>query len=153
SSGTGLEPESTSLVAAAETALGDGPAAVVACDYGLGALSDAFVAWLRQRRSSLPVPAADAHHPPRWRGGGPPLVKPNFAVMAELLAGDLRLPDGSARLSTVESQAELILDRTGALIAAVTLDIDGALVLDGQAPPVRTATVGAPTSHAVGAGD
>jgi rfaE bifunctional protein nucleotidyltransferase chain/domain/rfaE bifunctional protein kinase chain/domain len=153
SHGGDLTPDATDLVAATETALRGEPVAVVACDYSLGALDDTFLAWLRQRRDSLPVLAVDAHHLQRWRDLRPTLVKPNFAEMAELLAPDHRLPDGPVRVSTVESQAKLILDRTGAHIAAVTLDIDGALVLDGQTSAVRTATVGAPASHAVGAGD
>jgi D-beta-D-heptose 7-phosphate kinase/D-beta-D-heptose 1-phosphate adenosyltransferase len=148
-----LMPDIGDLVAATETALRGDPVAVVACDYSLGALDDAFLAWLRERRDSLPVLAVDAHHLQRWRDLRPTLVKPNFAEMAELLGPEHRIPDGPVRMSTVESRAELILDRTGAHIAAVTLDIDGALVLDGRAPAVRTATVGAPASHAVGAGD
>jgi len=57
------------------------------------------------------------------------------------------------RASTVEYHAEMILDRAGAHIAAVTLDIDGALVLVRHEAPIRTATNAAPASHAVGAGD
>jgi rfaE bifunctional protein, domain II len=153
SQGGDLAPDTADLIAATETALRPDPVAVVACDYSLGALDDTFLAWLRQRRASLPVLAVDAHHLQRWRDLRPTLVKPNFAEMAELLAPDHRLPEGPVRVSTVESQAELILDRTGARIAAVTLDIDGALVLGGPSSAVRTATVGAPASHAVGAGD
>lgn len=158
SGGAGVAPETGHLVTATEAALDEGAAALVVCDYGLGALSDVFLAWLREQRAALPSLAVDAHHLERWRELRPTLVKPNFTEMAELLAEegtDYRQWSESTarRISTVEHHAELILDRTGADIAAVTLDIDGALLFDGQAPPIRTATDGAPASHAVGAGD
>lgn len=150
-SGGGTEP-AESLIAATTAALRDDPAAVVVCDYGLGACSDALVDWLRQRRAELGVLAVDSHHLLRWRDVRPSLVKPNFAEMTELLTEE-RWASPASRTSTVERQAELILDRAGANIVAVTLDVDGAMVLGGQAPPVRTATHPAPAGHAVGAGD
>jgi rfaE bifunctional protein nucleotidyltransferase chain/domain/rfaE bifunctional protein kinase chain/domain len=160
SSGAGPAPDNGTepLAAAAGHVLGEAPAAVVVCDYGLGALSDEFVTWLRWQRAEIPVLAVDAHHLGRWRDVRPTVVKPNFAEMAELLSGEgtddwSAPPPELSRLSTVEHHARLILDRTGTRIAAITLDIDGAVVLDGQVAPIRTGAHAAPSSHAVGAGD
>jgi rfaE bifunctional protein nucleotidyltransferase chain/domain/rfaE bifunctional protein kinase chain/domain len=145
------------VIAFAEAAVDGAAVAVVVCDYAMGGLSEGFLAWLKRGRESLPFLAVDAHHLGRWRDARPDLVKPSFAEAADLIhAGDIRADDlhaGDGRLSTIEHHAELILDRSGATVSAVTLDLDGALVLGRHASPVRTSTRQAPESHAVGAGD
>jgi rfaE bifunctional protein nucleotidyltransferase chain/domain/rfaE bifunctional protein kinase chain/domain len=159
STGQDHEPATTAadVIAVADAALDTSPEAVVVCDYAMGALSEAFLTWLRHRRSSVPVLAVDAHHLRRWREVQPTLVKPNFAEAVDLIRAEdpdhRHVDTGSSRLSTVERHARLILDRTGADISAVTLDLDGALVLGPDGPPIRTPTREAPESHAVGAGD
>jgi rfaE bifunctional protein nucleotidyltransferase chain/domain/rfaE bifunctional protein kinase chain/domain len=159
SAGTDVAPPGTTgqVIAVAETALDQSPVAVVVCDYAMGALSEEFLSWLGQRRDALPVLAVDAHQLGRWREARPTVVKPNFAEATELIRAQQvdHQPEttGNGRLSTIERHGELILDGSGAGITAVTLDLDGALVLGRGGRPVRTPAREAPESHAVGAGD
>jgi D-beta-D-heptose 7-phosphate kinase/D-beta-D-heptose 1-phosphate adenosyltransferase len=139
------------VTAVAQEAVDGSPVAVVVCDYALGALGETFRAWLRQYRSAMPVLAVDAHDLSRWRDAQPTVVKPNFHEASELLRGEPMEP--GSRLSTIERHAELILDRSGADISAVTLDLDGSLVVGADGEPVHTSSREAPESHAVGAGD
>lgn len=159
SPGTDAAPATASgqVTATAAAALDRSPAALVVCDYAMGALDEEFLAWLAQRRDDLPVLAVDAHELGRWRDVRPTVVKPNFAEASKLIRaqrGDQHAEiTGNGRLSIIERHGELILDGTGAGITAVTLDLDGALVLGRSGRPVRTPAREAPESHAVGAGD
>ena len=141
------------LVAAAAAAMTPAPAAVVLCDYGYGALGAALVAWLRERRDDVPVVAVDAHEPARLRCLRPTLVTPSYA---EALRAAGHPPGGGTpdRVSFVEQHAGSVLDGTGARLAAITLDVDGALVIGRGVRPIRTTSSRAtPDGHAVGAGD
>lgn len=125
---------------------------VVVSDYGCGLLSDAAVARLAalQRRDPRLL-VVDARDPARWRDVGPTAVKPNAHEVVSLLDGvPLRGPD---RAAAVEAAGERVLAAAGAHVAAVTLDTDGAVILERGRPPYRLYSAPVAHSQAAGAGD
>jgi D-beta-D-heptose 7-phosphate kinase/D-beta-D-heptose 1-phosphate adenosyltransferase len=61
--------------------------------------------------------------------------------------------DLAARVDQIAVHGEAILEVTGAQIAAITLDRDGALVFERDSQPYRTYATPQPHSRAAGAGD
>jgi D-beta-D-heptose 7-phosphate kinase / D-beta-D-heptose 1-phosphate adenosyltransferase len=147
------------LVAAVESAMLPAPAAVAVCDYGCGAIGPTLIGWLGRQRETLPVLAVDAHHLARWSVVHPTLVTPSFVEAADLIGAaeggcDHPTMAGTTdRMSIVECNAERVLDRTGAQIAAITLDAEGTIVVGRDAASLRTTTHAVPAGHTVGAGD
>jgi D-beta-D-heptose 7-phosphate kinase/D-beta-D-heptose 1-phosphate adenosyltransferase len=127
--------------------------AVVVSDYGYGVITPNVIRALaelqtRQRR----VIVVDSRDLPRFRHIRPAAVKPNYDEAVALLR--LQHMEGAdARGAQIEQHATRLLDITGAHIVAVTLDTDGALVIERGAPPYRTYARPAPNSKAAGAGD
>src|SRR5690606_8516998 len=97
----------------------------------------------------------DAHELRRWRMVRPTLVTPSFTEAMDLVdtSGSAARVPADDRPRRVERLARQILARAGADVAAVTLDVDGAVVVGHGHDAVRTPTRPAPASHAVGAGD
>lgn len=101
---------------------------LVVADYGLGtcngpAVREAVV----QMGQHKPV-LIDAHDLSAWRGVQPAVVTPNWEEARTLLGlGDV---PGSARVSVVEQHRERLLARTGAQTVVVTLDGDGAVIVE-----------------------
>lgn len=134
-------------------ALVDAVDVVVVSDYGLGTLGPAAVARLAALREAgrVPVLVVDARDPLRWASTRPTAVKPNAGEAAALLGG---LPLDVDRAAAVEGEAERVLAATGAQVAAVTLDVDGALVLErGRAAHRVWPREPHPSGQAAGAGD
>lgn len=127
---------------------------VVVSDYAYGTVSarvvDAMAALQRRHPTAVVV---DSKHVVGFRRVRPTAVKPNWSEARQLLID--RLPAGELhRVEAVGSHGEDILDLTGARIAAVTLDREGAIVFERGCPPYRT--YASPTSSsliATGAGD
>jgi D-beta-D-heptose 7-phosphate kinase / D-beta-D-heptose 1-phosphate adenosyltransferase len=86
-----------------------------------------------------------------YREVGLTAVKPNFGEALALL----KLKDlaGQDRPEFLTQQRERFLELTGARIAAVTMDTDGALIFERGHPPYRTYARPNPNSRAAGAGD
>jgi D-beta-D-heptose 7-phosphate kinase/D-beta-D-heptose 1-phosphate adenosyltransferase len=127
--------------------------AVVISDYGYGVLTSGVLGRLRtlQERFQQLI-AVDARDLARYRPIGSTAVKPNFEE-ALRLAG---LPPGPHQDSRAELAAGLggaVLDRSGARIAAITLDVDGAVVVERGRPPHRTYAKPVDASQTAGAGD
>lgn len=122
---------------------------VVVADYGLGTLGGPSVrAALAQCDRPLLV---DAHDVRAWAGVAPTVVTPNWDEAAAMLSVDPGLT-GLARRAQVESRADVLLDATGSDHVVVTLDGDGAVLLDRDAVrhlPTRRVEV----PHSAGAGD
>ena len=127
--------------------------AVVVSDYGYGVLTRRVVKALADWQARTPrVLVVDAKDLAAYRHVGVTAVKPNYNETTRLLG----LPDDIPVRSRVERMlphGDRVLELTGAQIAAVTLDTEGALVFERGAPPYRT--YAQPTSHAraAGAGD
>ncbi|MEV0394521.1 D-glycero-beta-D-manno-heptose 1-phosphate adenylyltransferase [Polymorphospora rubra] len=149
------------LAGAADEVTGPG-AALVICDYGLGALPGPVRAWLLAHRHSFDTVALDAHDLDAWRGLAPTVVTPSLGEAHAALrpgsgppsGGPPGPPGGSPdRVALAESYLPELRRRTGAEIVALTLDVDGAVVSDGVGSPYRSHADAVPASHAVGAGD
>jgi len=125
------------------------PRALVICDYGRGALSGPVRRWLVAHRDSFPVVALDAHDLRRWDGLNPTLITPSYDEALPFLSHDADRP---RPLTALEHGPDL-LAATGADLAAVTLDAEGAVLVGADGATHRTWAEPAPPGHAVGAGD
>ena len=126
--------------------------AVVVSDYGTGVRTPETVAALRGWDGRRPtVCAVDARAPAAWRAIAPTLVKPNWQEAAALLG--LPAAEDGDRAEAVRAHGDRLLALTGARLAAVTLDADGALVLERGAAEYRTWATPGPASSTTGAGD
>jgi D-beta-D-heptose 7-phosphate kinase/D-beta-D-heptose 1-phosphate adenosyltransferase len=126
--------------------------AVIVSDYGYGVATPEVLAALEALQSDAPrVVVVDAKDLPAYRGLDPTAAKPNYGQVARLLG---RFPaTGTHRVTDVTSAADALHEATGAQIVAVTLDRDGAVVLERGRPAHRTFAAGAPDARAAGAGD
>lgn len=126
--------------------------AVVVSDYAYGVLTPAVVAALREIHAAHDrVLVVDARHLPAYRDVAPTVVKPNYEEVADLLGLDDAV--AFARAAAVAAEGERVLDLTGARIAAVTLDRDGALLLESGRVPHPVAAKNVRNAHVAGAGD
>ncbi len=127
---------------------------VIVSDYGLGTLSGEAVALLGRVRPGLLV--VDARDPARWAPARPTAVKPNAVEAASLLGGwPAPGPHGAVdRAAAVEAGGAALLTAAGARLAAVTLDVDGGVLLEAGQPAHRLwPPRRAPHAQAAGAGD
>ncbi|MDP9408072.1 MAG: PfkB family carbohydrate kinase, partial [Actinomycetota bacterium] len=132
---------------------------VVVGDYEAGVCApevlDRFAA--EQARSPRLL-VVDARSPRRWARVHPVALKPNAAETCTLLgpAAAARLADArgaDARVEAVEYAAGELLGASGAQVVAVTLDVDGGVVLERDRPAHRLWTRPAPSTRSNGAGD
>jgi D-beta-D-heptose 7-phosphate kinase/D-beta-D-heptose 1-phosphate adenosyltransferase len=127
--------------------------AVLVADYRAGTLVPPLQALLAELRGAAPrTLVVDAKQPAAYRAAAPTAVKPNYQEATELL-GIGRFDGTGRRVAQLERQGRRILELTGAEIAAVSLDADGALLFEGEAPPYRTYARPAAGVRASGAGD
>ncbi|SES26957.1 D-beta-D-heptose 7-phosphate kinase / D-beta-D-heptose 1-phosphate adenosyltransferase [Lentzea xinjiangensis] len=124
---------------------------VIACDYGYGTFVESVTRSLA-RSARRPPLAVDSRTPAAFRPLHPAVVKPNYAEAVALL-GEPQLASPGERVRQVADREELLLERSGADIVAVTLDRDGAVVLQAGRPSVRTYATGREAETTVGAGD
>ena len=126
---------------------------VVISDYAYGVVTPRVIAALAAWQTRAPrVIVADSKRLTAYRDVGVTAVKPNYEEALRLLSPRAaRRPADRAAL--VGRYGARLLDVTGARIAAVTLDTEGALFFTRDAPPYRT--YARPVDHArpAGAGD
>ncbi|MBE0475916.1 MAG: D-glycero-beta-D-manno-heptose 1-phosphate adenylyltransferase [Coriobacteriia bacterium] len=131
----------------------DGHDAVVVSDYAYGAVTPAVIAALgRVQRRSPKVLVADSKHLTGYRHVGVSAVKPNYAGAVSLL-GEEAGSDGASRADALAARGERMLALSGARIAAVTLDAEGAIVFERDRAPYRTYARTASSAGPSGAGD
>ena len=124
---------------------------VVVSDYGYGAVTPEMRALLRDLQASLPkVVVVDAKDPGLYAELCPTALTPNFAQATALLPG---LSAAEGRLETLLDHSEELVRASGARIVAVTLDSDGALILERDRHPYRLYATPERRSHTAGAGD
>src|SRR5690625_584523 len=138
------------LVATLAQAL-SGSDLLIISDYGYGTVTSDVVATLGRllKHYELPV-VVDSKFPERYRELGVTAVKPNYGEVFRLL-GLASQPDG--RAAQLEPYEEKLLELTRARMVAATLDKEGALIIERDAPSYRTYSDPMPNSHATGAGD
>ncbi|MEX2543460.1 MAG: D-glycero-beta-D-manno-heptose 1-phosphate adenylyltransferase [Trueperaceae bacterium] len=124
---------------------------LVVSDYGYGTITPGVIEALVELQQRCPRPlVVDSKYPERYRQLQATAVKPNYGEVARLLGLAQRRRD---RVEQIERLEELLLERTGARIVAATLDDEGALIFERDAPPYRTYAQPMPHTHATGAGD
>jgi D-beta-D-heptose 7-phosphate kinase/D-beta-D-heptose 1-phosphate adenosyltransferase len=126
--------------------------AVILSDYGYGVLTPAVIASVANLQRHHPrTVVADSKRLSAFRSVGPTVVKPNYLEAVKLLGEDP--PPGADRVAMITEAGSRLFERTGAGVVAVTLDTDGAVVLERGRPPYRTYAEPRPHSRASGAGD
>jgi D-beta-D-heptose 7-phosphate kinase / D-beta-D-heptose 1-phosphate adenosyltransferase len=127
--------------------------AVIVSDYGYGVMTPRIVQTLAELQMQMPhVLMVDAKNLAQYRNLAVTAVKPNYSEAAHLL-GLSKVEGACARADQVVPYGEQILALTGAQIAAVTLDSEGAMIFERNELPYRTYAQPNPDSHAAGAGD
>ncbi len=127
--------------------------AVIVSDYDCGVCTPATIDLLaRLQRSSPRLVVVDSKRPAAFRRVRPTAVKPNWSEALSLL-GSGELDGITERADGIADHGDTILELTGAQVAAVTLDADGALLFERGRPPHRTFARRAPNTAAAGAGD
>jgi D-beta-D-heptose 7-phosphate kinase/D-beta-D-heptose 1-phosphate adenosyltransferase len=127
--------------------------AVLVSDYDYGVLTPRVRATLVALQKTSPrTVVVDAKDPTRYRSLAPTAVKPNYEEAVRLIGAQPTV-DSNVRLHQVVSNSARLLEQTGARVVAVTLDRDGALVLERDQPTFRTYARPNPHSRAAGAGD
>jgi len=127
--------------------------AVIISDYGYGIITPAVIdAVARLHVQDPKLLLVDAKDLNRYRGLRLTVVKPNFPEALTLL-GLPKNTDAPSRIETIAERGHSILDITGAQIAAVTLDADGALIFERDRPVYRTFAKSGLFPKPVGAGD
>jgi D-beta-D-heptose 7-phosphate kinase/D-beta-D-heptose 1-phosphate adenosyltransferase len=128
--------------------------AIIISDYGYGILTPAFLRNLaRLQKQSPRLLVVDSKRLPMYRSLKATAVKPNYKEALQLL--DLPKPrSDSERVAQMTKYGRKILDLSGAQIAAITLDREGALIFQrDERVPYRTYARPRPNSRAAGAGD
>lgn len=130
---------------------------VVVGDYDAGLFVPRLLDRFASAQESGRLLVVDARTPLRWARVRPAALKPNAAEVASLLdetgAARLAAARGEDRVDAVVGSAERVLATSGASVVAVTLDTDGAVLLERDRPPHRLYTSPAPPTRSNGAGD
>ncbi len=127
--------------------------AVVVSDYDCGVCTPAVIDLLARLQDSSPrLVVVDSKRPAAFRRVRPTAVKPNWSEALSLL-GSGELDGVTERADGIAGHGDTILELTGAQIAAVTLDSEGALLFERGRPPHRTFARLAVSTSATGAGD
>ncbi|MFB7631303.1 D-glycero-beta-D-manno-heptose 1-phosphate adenylyltransferase [Streptomyces sp. NPDC056149] len=124
--------------------------AVIACDYDYGTFTPEVRAALAAS-PRRPLLVVDSRAPAAFRAIRPDAVTPNHAETLDLLG--LPAPArGRGRVRQMMDHAEQVLERSGANLAAITLDRDGAVIVQAGRPSLRTYADGE-FGMTIGAGD
>lgn len=126
---------------------------LVISDYGYGTLTHRVIQALADLQARSPrLIIADAKNLAGYRSVGITAAKPNYEEAVQLLGG--RPVDGAnTRVAQILEAGERLHAITGAQIVAVTLDSDGAIILERGRPPYRTYARPTRYARAAGAGD
>jgi D-beta-D-heptose 7-phosphate kinase/D-beta-D-heptose 1-phosphate adenosyltransferase len=127
--------------------------AIIISDYEYGILSKRVIQAITRFQLENPcLIVVDSKRLHLYRDANITAVKPNYMEAIQLLA----LPQAktsSDRATQIAAHTDEILNLTGAQIAAVTLDQEGAIVFERDHLPYRTYARPQPNSRSSGAGD
>lgn len=128
--------------------------AVIISDYGYGILTDKIIFTLQRLQQSEPkILIIDSKYLDKYKMLSPTAVKPNYQEAVALLGITQIPPVVGKRLQQIELYREYLLEKTGADIAAVTVDVEGSLIFAYGKPAYRTYTKPVEHSKSAGAGD
>ena len=126
---------------------------VIVSDYDYGVVSPRILATLRDLQARSPKPLiVDARDLRRYRRLDVTAVKPNYVEAISLL-GEPDQRGTKLRVAQIASNGQRLLEATGARIVAVTLDAEGVMVFEREAPPYRTYCRPRTDAQAAGGGD
>ncbi len=124
--------------------------AVIISDYGYGILTPRFIETLTTLQTRHPrTLVIDARQLMDYRAVGATAVKPNYDETIQLLGLSKQL---DKRADQIAPYGQTLLTLTGAAIAAITLDTEGALVFEAETM-TRTYARPVPSNQTSGAGD
>lgn len=145
-----VDPETETALARILTRLYCRSEVVVVSDYGLGLMTPGLIDLIQKLQQRWPrTLVIDSKRLTLYQKVGASAVKPNYEEVRGLVA----LPDLQSRAEQIQAAAESILQVTGAQIAAVTLDTEGAIILERGRPTYRTYGRPVSAARAAGAGD
>jgi D-beta-D-heptose 7-phosphate kinase/D-beta-D-heptose 1-phosphate adenosyltransferase len=127
--------------------------AVVVSDYGYGILTPTLIGRLGELQARSPRGLViDSKRLSLFREVRPTAVKPNCGEALRLL-GEVDPAPASGRVEWMATRGAQILEASGARIASVTLDCEGALVFERDRPLYRTFAKTERHTRVAGAGD
>jgi D-beta-D-heptose 7-phosphate kinase/D-beta-D-heptose 1-phosphate adenosyltransferase len=126
---------------------------IVISDYAYGVITPRVIRCLThlQRRRRKPL-IVDSKRLPEFRAAAVTAVKPNYSEALQWL-GIAQPTPAHCRASLIEAHGERLRQLCGARLAAITMDVDGALFFEEGQAPYRTYARPQPQSQAAGAGD
>lgn len=127
--------------------------AVIVSDYGYGILTPKIIDVLSRLQKHIPkILAIDSKYLDRYASLHPAIVKPNFQESVSLLGLSFTPPVGE-RIPFIAPYNEMLHEKTGADIIALTVDIEGSLIFEKGKRTYQTFTNPVQNSKAAGAGD
>jgi D-beta-D-heptose 7-phosphate kinase/D-beta-D-heptose 1-phosphate adenosyltransferase len=135
------------------TAAYDKADVIIVSDYDYGVITDRVLATLRDLQARSPKPlVVDARDLRRYRRLDVTAVKPNYVEAINLL-GEPDQRGTKLRASQIAANGQRLLELTGAAIVAVTIDTEGVMVFERDAPPYRTYCRPRTDAQSAGGGD
>jgi D-beta-D-heptose 7-phosphate kinase/D-beta-D-heptose 1-phosphate adenosyltransferase len=125
--------------------------AVILSDYGFGVITDEIIEGIKEiTAKERKIIVADGRDVSRFKTIKPDAVKPNYEETIKLLQID---KTSQKRDEQISEYAKKLHEITGANKVAVTLDVDGVLLLEKGSDPFRIVAVPQDNKKAIGAGD
>jgi rfaE bifunctional protein nucleotidyltransferase chain/domain/rfaE bifunctional protein kinase chain/domain len=126
---------------------------VVLADYGLGLRASAGLEdWVRRLDGRVPV-VLDAHELAPWTGAGITVAVPSWLEVVPLLPSRVREVAGPDRVDVLGRHGPQVRAGLGLEALLVTVDEDGAVLLERDVPPRHLAATRIRPAHPAGAGD
>ncbi len=132
---------------------------MIISDYGYGILTPRIIQAMNFRQAYSPqLLVVDGKRLASYRAVGVTIVKPNYEEALRLLSAHVTnaaidTASGETRADHIAQYSEQLLDITGAEIAVVTLDAEGAVILQRGCAPSRLYAKSAACANTTGAGD
>ncbi len=124
---------------------------IILSDYGFGVITNGIIEGIKEiTTNERKLIVADGRDVSRFKALKPDAVKPNYEETIKLLNIDKAL---ACRDKQIAEQAKKLHEITGAGKVAVTLDADGALLLEKGKEPYRITAIPQDNKKAIGAGD
>ncbi|MBW4582120.1 MAG: hypothetical protein KME42_21350 [Tildeniella nuda ZEHNDER 1965/U140] len=131
--------------------------AIVISDYSYGLLTPQVIEAIAQLQAQVPkLLVVDSKRLASYRSIGVTAVKPNYEEAMRLLASQMAIAlddQTKTRLEQIAQHRHQLLDRTGAKFAIVTLDVDGAIILQRERSPHLIPAKAITCVNPTGAGD